>query len=139
MSAKENRAVIEQYFDVIAGRNTKLTIGDLFSQDVVWHVPQSNPDIKPNPRVGFEAVMDIFASGVDIYQQGSMDVQLQRLLSDDECVMAQFTLVAKLANGKDYKNDYILLFSVKDGKIDGVWEYLDTLYQHQLGTFEGRP
>lgn len=138
MSAEKNKAVIEQYFNVISGRNTNLTIGDLLSEDVVWHVPQSNPDIKPNPRVGFDAVMDIFVSGVNIYQEGSMDVQLQRLVADDECVMSQFTLVAKLANGKDYKNDYIMLFSVKDGKINGVWEYLDTLYQYQLGTFENR-
>ena len=138
MSAEDNRAVIVQYFDVISGKDASVTIGDLLSEDVVWHVPQSNPDIKPNPRVGFDAVMDIFVSGVNIYQQGSMDVQLQRLVADEDCVMSQFTLLAKLANGKDYKNDYIMLFSVKDGKINGVWEYLDTLYQYQLGTFEGR-
>ena len=138
MSAENNRAVIVQYFDVISGKDASVTIGDLLSEDVVWHVPQSNPDIKPNPRVGFDAVMDIFVSGVNIYQQGSMDVQLQRLVADEDCVMSQFTLLAKLANGKDYKNDYIMLFSVKDGKINGVWEYLDTLYQYQLGTFEGR-
>ena len=138
MSAENNRAVIVQYFDVISGKDASVTIGDLLSEDVVWHVPQSNPNIKPNPRVGFDAVMDIFVSGVNIYQQGSMDVQLQRLVADEDCVMSQFTLLAKLANGKDYKNDYIMLFSVKDGKINGVWEYLDTLYQYQLGTFEGR-
>jgi len=138
MSAEDNRAVIVQYFDVISGKDASVTIGDLLSEDCVWHVPQSNPDIKPNPRVGFDAVMDIFVSGVNIYQQGSMDVQLQRLVADEDCVMSQFTLLAKLANGKDYKNDYIMLFSVKDGKINGVWEYLDTLYQYQLGTFEGR-
>lgn len=138
MTIENNRTLIQQYFSVVAGTDTSLDIGDFFSDDVVWHVPQSNPDIKPNPRVGHAAVMDLLNSGVGIYQPGSMDIQQQRLVVDESCVMAQFTLAAKLANGKDYRNDYIMLFSVDQGKINGVWEYLDTLYQWQLGTFENR-
>lgn len=138
MVIENNKSLIQQYFSVVSGADTSLSIGDFFSDDVVWHVPQSNPDIKPNPRVGHAAVMDLLASGVGIYQPGSLDIQQQRLVVDENCVMAQFTLVAKLANGKDYRNDYIMLFSLDRGKINGVWEYLDTLYQWQLGAFEGR-
>ena len=86
--------------------------------------------------------MDLLSSGVGIYQPGSLDIQQGRWVVDESHVMAQFTLVAKLANGTDYENDYIMLFSISEGtprgKIDGVWEYLDTLYQWRLGTFENR-
>lgn len=138
MTIEKNKALIQQYFSVVAGTDTSMGIGEFFSPDVVWHVPQSNPAIKPNPRVGHAAVMDLLSSGVGIYQPGSLEIQQQRLVADESCVMAQFTLVAKLANGTDYKNDYIMLFSIARGKIDGVWEYLDTLYQWELGTFENR-
>ncbi len=138
MTIVSNKALIQQYFQVVAGVDTTVSLGDLFTADVVWHVPQSNPDIKPNPRVGHAAVMDLLGSGVGIYQPGSLEVKIQRLVADESAVMSQFTLVAKLANGTDYKNDYIMLFSIDSGKISEIWEYLDTLYQSQLGTFENR-
>jgi ketosteroid isomerase-like protein len=136
MSIDQNTSLIHHYLSVVSGVDTSVPIGDFFSEDVVWHVPQSNPDIVPNPRVGHAAVMDLLTSGVGIYQPGSLDIQAQRLVADENHVVAQFTLAAKLANGKNYRNDYVMLFSIDHGKINGVWEYLDTLYQWQLGTFD---
>lgn len=136
MTTESNKALIQHYFAVVSGVDTDTDLGSLFAEDATWQVPRSNPDIQPNPRVGHAAVMDLLTSGVDIYQPGSLDIQLQRLVADEDCVTAQFTLLAKLASGKDYSNDYVMLFHIKEDKISGVWEYLDTLYQSQLGTFD---
>lgn len=136
MTIEENKALVQRYFSVVTGADTDTDLGSFFAADVTWQVPQSNPAIKPNPRIGHAAVMDLLTSGVGIYQPGSMDIQQQRVVADESSVVVQFTLVAKLARGTDYKCDYVMLFSISDGKIDGVWEYLDSLYQWQLGTFE---
>lgn len=138
MTVEANKALINRYFETVAGVQTGTEIGDFFAEDVVWHVPKSSPDIVPNPRVGHAAAMDLLANGVTIYQPDSLQIQLQTLIADEESVVAQLNLEAKLANGKDYKNDYMMLFTIEDGKINGVWEYLDSLYQWQLGAFEGR-
>ena len=116
---------------MISGAETGVELGDFFTDDVVWHVPQSNLDIQPNPRVGRAAVMDLLSSGPAIFQPGSMDIQVQRFVADDDCVTAQFTMSAKVVGGEDYKNHYVMLFSMDQGKIDGVWEYLDTHYLWQ--------
>ena len=135
MTIEQNRALVQQYFSVVTGADTSTDLGSFFAPNVTWQVPQSNPAIKPNPRVGHAAVMDLLTSGVGIYEPGSMDIQQQRVVADESSVVVQFTLVARLARGTYYRNDYIMLFSISDGKIDGVWEYLDSLYQWQLGTF----
>lgn len=131
MSAQENKKLLQQYFSVVSGTETGVALGDFFSDDVVWYVPQTNPDIKPNPRVGHAAVMDLLNSGTTIFQAGTMDIHMQRLLADEDCVTAQFTMKAKLANGAAYENHYVMLFAVDCGKISGVWEYLDTHYLWQ--------
>lgn len=133
--ADNNKALILDYFEVITGRRSDRPIGDFFAEDAVWYVPQSNPAIKPNPRRGHAAVMDLLSSGVDVYQPGSLVLDLERLIADADNVVAQFTLTAKLANGTDYVNQYCFVFSISGGRIDGVWEYLDTLYQWRCGTF----
>lgn len=138
MSTTQNRALIAAYFAVVAGRDTSTPLADFFAKDVIWHVPRSNPDIVPNPRVGHAAVMDLLGAGIGIYQDGSLNIQRQCLLADGDCVMAQFTLDAKLADGRDYSNEYIMLFRIDNGRINRVWEYLDTLHQWQLGTFDDR-
>lgn len=136
MSATDNKKLVQHYFDTMMGKARDKPIGDFFSEDVVWHVPQSNPSIVPNPRVGHAAVMDLLTSGVGIYQPDSMSMALHRLIADDEHVAAQFTLKATLANGKDYENQYFFLFAVHAGQITGIWEYLDTLYQWRQGAFD---
>jgi ketosteroid isomerase-like protein len=136
MTKEKNKKIVQQYFDVVTGKSHEIPLEDFFAPNVEWHVPQSNPAIKPNPKVGHAAVMDLLSSGVNIYQPESMEVVLDRLIADEYAVAAQFTLNAKLANGNDYHNQYFFLFSFENGKIDGVWEYLDTLYQWRQGTFE---
>lgn len=137
MSIADNRRLVEQYFAVILGRDNSRPLADFFSQDVTWQVPGSNPHIKPNPRVGHAAVMDLLQSGVGVYQPGSMTLDLHRLVVDEANVTAQFTLRARLASGAPYENDYCFLFALRDGLICGVWEYLDTLSQARQGTWAG--
>lgn len=135
MSAPDCRTLILDYFAAVSGQGTR-AIGDFFTPDVVWQVPQSNPLIKPNPRRGHAAVMDLLSAGVGVYQPGSLQIDLQRLIVDDTQAAAQFTLSARLANGNEYINQYCFLFSIVDGRIDGIWEYLDTLYQAQSGALD---
>lgn len=136
MSAQDNKALIQHYFDTMMGKRSDKPLETFFTEDVTWQVPRSNPSIVPNPRQGIAGVMDVLTSGVGIYEPGSMEMTLQRVVADEAHVAAQFNLKARLANGNDYDNQYFFLFSVRDGRIDGVWEYLDTLYQWQQGVFD---
>ncbi|WP_116365505.1 nuclear transport factor 2 family protein [Parahaliea mediterranea] len=136
MTIAANRRLIETYFDLVLGRRGDIALDTLFSEDVSWQVPASNPHIQPNPRHGRAAVMDLLTSGVGVYQAGSLSIDLQRLVVDEQHAVAQFTLRAKLADGRPYRNNYCFVFALRAGLICGVWEYLDTLAQAQQGTWD---
>jgi uncharacterized protein len=131
-----NKALILDYFATMNGAGSGRHLADFFAENVVWHLPQSSP-MTQDPRSGRAAVMALLQDGVDTYRRGTLKIDLQRVVADDAHVVAQFTLTAQLANGNDYDNQYLFLFSIADGRIDGVWEYLDTLYQSQKGAFDG--
>ncbi len=132
-----SKQVIQTYFNVILGKNTHVALPDLFMDDASWRVPRSNPMIKPNPKVGKAGVMDVLTNGVSVYQPESFRIEGLKLISEGEDVVALFTLKAKLADGRDYENDYVFYFAVRDGRICEVRENLDTLRQAQFGVFEG--
>lgn len=136
MTVESNRALIEGYFVAIGGRSER-PIDQYFTDDVTWKVPQSNPMFPENPLRGLAAVMELLGSGVNIYRPGSMMLDMQALICDDERVCAQFTLDAVLANGEAYSNHYVMVFEIENDRISAVYEYLDTLYQSSLGAFEG--
>ena len=129
-----NKALVMRYFDIIGGR-LAAPLADCFTPDARWHVPASNPMIKPNPKCGIDGVMEVLSSGVDIYAPGCLDVRIEAVIADRHDVAAQFTLNARLANGTPYENRYFFRFRIAGGRIAEVWEYLDTLHQHNLGTF----
>jgi hypothetical protein len=52
-------------------------LAEFFSKDVAWRVPASNPHIKPHPRIGHAAVMNLLQSGVEVYEAGSMNFDMQ--------------------------------------------------------------
>ncbi len=134
--AEANRALIAHYFAVIQGLAGDRDLADFFTDDVTWQVPRSNPHITPNPRVGHAAVMDLLHSGVGVYEAGSMVITLQPLIPDQSSVVAQFSMQARLANGSPYRNDYCMVFTLREGRICSVIEYLDTLAQDEQGTWD---
>jgi len=131
-SPEANRALVLHYFDIIGGRSAD-ALADCFTQDARWHVPQSNPMIRPNPKCGIAGVMEVLGSGVAVYAPGSLDVCIEAVIADEHDVAVQFTLRARLADGRPYENRYFFRFRIAAGRIAEVWEYLDTLRQHELG------
>ena len=130
-----NKRIITRYFDIIAGRRTDVRLEDCFTADARWHVPFSNPMIRPNPKCGLAGVMEVLSSGVAIYQAGSLDIRIESMIGDQEDVAVQLTLIARLANGAPYDNRYFFRFRLEGERIAEVWEYLDTLHQQHQGAF----
>lgn len=130
-----NKRIVTRYFDIISGRRTDLRLEDCFTVEARWHVPFSNPMIKPNPKCGLAGVMEVLSSGVDIYQAGSLDIRIESMIGDQEDVAVQLTLIARLANGAPYDNRYFFRFRLEGEHIAEVWEYLDTLHQQHQGAF----
>ena len=54
------------------------------------------------------------------------------LTAEGDRVAVEAESYAKMKNGKTYQNTYHFLFIVRDGKIQSVKEYLDTIHANAV-------
>jgi uncharacterized protein len=124
-SPESNKQLIRDYFDAVgSGASDKVVAA--FADDVVWWVPPSSP--MAGTYKGKEAVLGMFAKGVSLYAPKPMKIDVLGMVADEKKVAAEVHISATTAKGADYSNYYHFLFELRDGKIAGVKEYVDTLY-----------
>ena len=57
---------------------------------------------------------------------GGVEVDIISIAAEDEKVFLHFTGKAITRDGDPYNNEYVQIFSFRDGKICGIIEFLDT-------------
>jgi ketosteroid isomerase-like protein len=87
------------------------------------------------PIVGRDAVLAMLGSGIDLFDPSSMKTEIHTMVADADHVAVRLTFRTRTAAGVDYRNEYLLLFAIRDDRITEVWEQPDTLYQEQMGVF----
>ncbi|MGI0149972.1 MAG: nuclear transport factor 2 family protein, partial [Thermoplasmata archaeon] len=119
-----------EYFSAISRGDANAVVG-AFADDVTWWVPPSSP--MAGLYKGKEAVLGLFAKGVALYAPGvPMTATVDRLVAEGNFVAAEVKIKGKSAKGRDYDNHYHFLFEIKNGKVKGVKEYVDTLYAQRV-------
>jgi uncharacterized protein len=127
-SGVEPRVLAAETLDGL-GRGDVEAFGRHLAQDATWELV--GQDYLPAGPVftGRDAIMsDLVAMGAQLYDLDSFAVDLKNLVAEGPIVVAEFTLAARTPSGKDYKNDYVMVFTTADGKVTSVREYTDTLY-----------
>jgi len=128
MSAADNKRLVRRYFDAV--RSGDPDLGELLADEVSWWVPPSSPlgglhDGKP-------AVLELMSSGGGLYDPDyPMELEIERILADEDWVSVEMTLEARTAAGEPYRNHYHFAFRIEGGLIREVREHLDTLYAQQ--------
>jgi hypothetical protein len=69
-----------------------------------------------------------FATAMANYQPGSIKLETTAMIADRDQVVVQWTSRARTLDGQPYENGCIAIFTVRDGNIHAVREYMDTLY-----------
>ena len=59
-----------------------------------------------------------------------MSFEITGMLAEGDRVALQWTSRARTRGGRPYENNCIGVFTVRDGRIQAVREYMDTLYAH---------
>jgi uncharacterized protein (TIGR02246 family) len=118
------RAVIERYVAALnAGDGT--TVADSFAPDAVWRLDGDLPI--SGTWEGRDAILnDFFGTASSLIEPGSTHVEVKRILTDGPEVVLEWTSNARTRLGDPYLNHCIGVFTVHDGKITAVREYMDT-------------
>ncbi len=119
----ETQKIVQQWFDHIAAGNAEAAFA-LFADDVVYDLKGTTP--VSGVYRGLEQIVNEFFVPWRKQIDGDLVVHVDELIGEGERVVALGHGEAKTVFGLPYNNDYAFVFTVKNGKITAVAEFLDT-------------
>ena len=126
-SSVDNKTVLHRYVAAVQ-RGDAGTMRASFTDDASWTVAAGDLPIAGTWR-GPGAILDDFlALALDYFEPGSVSLEITNMIAEGDQVVLQWTTRARTRAARDYENDCIAVFTIKDGRITAVREYMDTLY-----------
>ncbi len=126
--ANDNEKTVLDYLSNIKAGNHEAAYA-AFAEDATWQTPPSMP--WPGMFHGRRAIFDeyfavdkgLFTTGMDSY-----DLDITLSFASGDYVTVEMTHRSTGLNGNEYQTDHCLVFVVREGLIQAVREYIDSLY-----------
>ncbi len=123
----DSKTAVRRYVaSVQAGDIT--TVRDLFADDATWRIDAGDLPISGTWEGRDSIIDDFLATAMSHYEPGSVNLEITGLIAEGDRVALQWTSRARTVTGREYENDCLGIFTVRDGQIVSVREYMDTLY-----------
>jgi uncharacterized protein (TIGR02246 family) len=133
--ALDSKAVARQYVAAAQAGDEK-AICDLFAPDATWTLAGELPI--SGVWKGREAILHEFlATAMSHYEPGSVNLEITGMIAEHDQVVLQWTSRARTRDGRPYENGCIGVFTIREGRIQHVREYMDTLYAHDVAFAHG--
>ena len=133
MSSEQNRRLVEDYLDAMR-RGDHARAYEAFAEDATWTTAPSMP--WPGHFRGRRSIFDdYFAVDKGLFTTGmaSYDLETRNVVAAGDCVVVEMRHRAEGLNGKRYETDHCVVFDLREGRIQAVREYIDSLYlQRQM-------
>ena len=114
MDGEASKKVVLDYLRA-QGRGDDDAIAALLADDVQWRPPAGVPLGQPTGR---ENVMQTMAeAGARFFDLSTMKVEIKWIIAEGDKVVIRQSATAKATNGKDYENEYVWVYVVRDGQI----------------------
>lgn len=126
VSNPENLSIIDNLYKAFATGDIPAVLG-VMDANIVWYEAEGNAYADGNPYIGPDAVLNgVFARvGADFEYFNLADIKLHEMSNDQ--VLATLRYKAKIKeNGVIYDAQVAHHWSLKDGKITGFQQYVDT-------------
>ena len=123
----EPKQVLQRYLDALVTGDI-CTIRESFAQDATWTIKVDLP--VAGPWHGRDQIVDEFLLAVmgERFEAGSHVFEFPTMISEGDTVVLEWHVSARNAVGEPYENDYCGVFTIRNGQITGVREYLDSRY-----------
>ena len=130
MGNAENKKVVLGFVEALSSGNIEAAKA-AFTDDATWWIPGSLP-VSGTHR-GKKAIFeDFLGQAQTLFQPNSVSIQVRNAIAEGDCVAVEWVARGKSTKGKSYENYYHLMFEVKNGKIQAIREYVDTLYAKEV-------
>ncbi|MEQ8660413.1 MAG: nuclear transport factor 2 family protein [Gammaproteobacteria bacterium] len=119
----ETQKIVQQWFDHIAAGNAEAAFA-LFAEDIVYDLKGTTP--VSGVYRGLDQLVNDFFVPWRKQIDGDLVVHVDELIGTGERGVALRPGEARTVLDLPYNNDYAFVFTVKNGKITEVAEFLDT-------------
>ena len=126
MSADANKKLVLGFVEDLANGNIE-AVEAAFADDASWWLPGSLP-VSGTFSGKKDIFENFFGKAIPYFEPNTMSIQVKSAIAEDDAVAVEWIARAITATGKNYENFYHVRFDCKDGKIQAVREYIDTLY-----------
>jgi uncharacterized protein len=124
MSEQENMTVVRRAYENFKGGNIG-GILDSLTQDVDWRLPPMEGIGFSGARTGRDSVGGFFSSLTETQESVSFEPREFVAQGDKVVALGDYRWRVR-KNGREYGGDFAHVFTVRDGKIAGFHEYMDS-------------
>jgi uncharacterized protein len=129
-TSTDTRAVVERYVAAVEAGDGP-AIRELFAAAATWRLFGDMP--MSGTWRGRDTIIDEFLAGaLRHYEPGSIRLEITAIVADGERAVVEWTSRARTRRGEPYENFCVGVFTVRDGKIQAVREYMDTAYATRM-------
>ncbi len=130
MGVVENKKIVLGFVEALSSGNLDAVKAAL-ADDATWWIPGSLP--VSGTHQGKKGIFeDFLGKAASLFQPNSLSIQVRNTIGEGDYVAVEWVARGKSAKGKNYENYYHLMFEVKNGKIQAIREYVDTLYAKEV-------
>jgi uncharacterized protein len=124
--AEPNKAVCARLFERFSAGDIP-GVMDLMSEDATWWLPGKHGQL---PVTGLRSKTQIarLFNAMEGQLEGPLQMTVKSAIAEGDQVAMEVESLGHLKNGRTYNQEYHFRMTVRDGKISGVREYLDTLH-----------
>jgi ketosteroid isomerase-like protein len=124
-----NRETIERYVHALQHGDIR-TVEASFAEDASWTLAGRLP--LSGTWDGRDAIMTDFLGQIGaLYEPGSVRIEVTSLTAEGDRVALEWTSRARTSDGEPYENHCAGVFTLADGRITAVREYMDTDYAYR--------
>jgi len=130
MSAEDNKKIVLGLFENLSSGNADAMLA-LMADNATWTV-MGRPDRFALAGTKTKAQFAELFKGIGSVMPKGLRVTPKALTAEGDRVAVEAESYGEHANGKIYNNQYHFLVEVRDGKVQAVREYLDTIHAQDV-------
>src|ERR1700691_181464 len=124
MNIDDNKKLVRSFFENLSGGNAPADF-DALGDAATWWIQGNILSLSgTRTKPQFAELLGQISSRID----GPLTLRVKGVTAEGDRVAVEAESFAKMKSGKTYQNRYHFLCEVRDGKIQAVREYLDTMH-----------
>lgn len=127
MSSDENKRIVLGFFENLNAGNAAAAL-EALADSATWWIQGNFPLSGTRTKAQFVELLGQLGAAID----GALTLRVRGVTAEGDRVAVEAESHAKMKSGKTYQNRYHFLCEVRDGKIQAVREYLDTMHANEV-------